>query len=209
MFCEIDPDEIAHMYLIALQLGNSIRFMQVTTEEQSVKKQLQQKNEVLSFISEKDELTGLNNRRGLMEHLMARNQENTGKAAYMIFADLDHLKEINDCFGHSEGDNAIQTAGRLLQETLGEEQITGRMGGDEFAAMVLTNTVESAESVRQQIIAAFNEYNENSENSYYVNLSIGITKFVCAESIDFSKLLRDADTYMYEAKKVRRQSAKR
>jgi diguanylate cyclase (GGDEF)-like protein len=209
MLCEIEPDEIDHMYLIALQLGNSIRFMQVSMDEQSAKKQLQQNNEVLSFISEKDELTQLYNRRGLMEHLMALNQENIGKTAYLIFVDLDHLKEINDCFGHSEGDYAIRAAGNLLRDTLGTERIVGRIGGDEFVGVVLNNSKLEKESIKQRITAACNRHNACSGKPYYVELSTGIKEFICIESRDFSELLMNADAYMYEAKKLRRLSVKR
>lgn len=209
MLCEIGPDEIDHMHLIALQLGNSIRFMQVSMNEQSAKKQLQQNNEVLSFISEKDELTQLYNRRGLMEHLMALNQENIGRTAYLIFADLDHLKEINDCYGHSEGDYAIRTAGKLLQDTLGTEKIASRIGGDEFVGVVLKNPKMEIQSIKQQIATACSRHNACSGKPYYVELSIGIKEFICIESRDFSELLMNADAYMYEAKKGRRRSVKR
>jgi diguanylate cyclase (GGDEF)-like protein len=209
MFCEISPDEIAYMYLIALLLGNCIRFLEVSMKEHSEKKQLQQKNKLLSFISEKDELTELYNRRGLMEHLMALNQENVGKKAYLIFVDVDHLKEINDCFGHLEGDYAIKTVGSLLRDALGSGGIVGRIGGDEFVGVVLKSPMFERKKIRQQIATASNRHNAHSGKPYYVDLSIGIKDFICTENRDFSKLLNNADSYMYKEKKERRPSVKR
>lgn len=56
---------------------------------------------MLNFLSEYDVMTGCLNRRGFMERAMAMNHENQGKQAMIVFADLDHLKEINDTFGHA------------------------------------------------------------------------------------------------------------
>ena len=62
----------------------------------------------------------------------------------MLFADLDHLKEINDCFGHTEGDFAIRKASSILNDELGGEHLLGRVGGDEFVALIMTNSGEFA-----------------------------------------------------------------
>lgn len=206
LFCEVDLDEIAYMYLISLHLGNTIRFLEVNLEEQSARRELQRKNDVLSFISEKDELTDLYNRRGLMEHFMALNQEHIGKAAYLIFVDMDHLKQINDFFGHSEGDFAIRTASGLIRQAL-KDEILGRIGGDEFIGVVLHKPGMDEEELRKRFTAACMSYNESSNKPYYLELSIGVRQFICSENTDFAEILQNADINMYSAKKFRRVSA--
>lgn len=74
------------------------------------------------------------NRRGLMEKAVQMNRKNDGKEMLILFADLDHLKEINDSFGHIEGDFAIKKCAETLKSVVGENGIIGRIGGDEFCA---------------------------------------------------------------------------
>ena len=78
-------------------------------------REVREKNEVLNFLSESDALTGCMNRRGLMEKAVQMNRKNDGKEMLILFADLDHLKEINDSFGHIEGDFAIKKCAETLK----------------------------------------------------------------------------------------------
>ena len=88
----------------------------MNNRENKMKRELEEKNQILRVISSYDEMSQLLNRRGFMEKSLQMVQANAGKQAYLLFADIDHLKEINDSFGHAAGDFAIQTAaGYLLQ----------------------------------------------------------------------------------------------
>ncbi|MDR0963898.1 MAG: GGDEF domain-containing protein, partial [Clostridium sp.] len=86
---------------------------------------------MLSFISENDDLTNLYNRKGFMERALKLNANNdyVGQKALLIFADLDHLKEVNDFYGHSEGDFALINAATILRDTCPSNFILGRLGG--------------------------------------------------------------------------------
>lgn len=112
---EIDPANLSLFYLISRQIGNMLRMYQMSREQKKMQQKLEtlvreieEKNEVLNFLSESDALTGCLNRRGFMEKAVQMNREYEGKEVVILFADLDHLKEINDCFGHIEGDFAHQ-----------------------------------------------------------------------------------------------------
>lgn len=114
LLSEINPEDMPLIYLASMQIGIALHFHDVSGKQKEAQtrleclvKEVNEKNEVLNFISEYDALTGCLNRRGFMERAVALNQNNVGKTAVLIFGDLDHLKEINDTFGHMEGDFAI------------------------------------------------------------------------------------------------------
>lgn len=210
---EIDTSEMALSYLISMQVANALRFFELSTEQRRTRRKLEmlvkeinEKNEVLNFISENDALTGCLNRRGFMEQAVALNRENVGKQAYMLFADLDHLKEINDRFGHLEGDFAIRHCASAIRQAVGDRGIVARIGGDEFVAFAVGETAREAE----EIIAATKEinrrFNEGSDKDYYVEVSMGYQELICRENASLTEVLAQADRALYEAKKKRRKT---
>ena len=216
MICEISDDEMGDFYGISLQIGTALAFLKISMKEADAKRQLyttmktlEDKNEILNFVSTNDELTGIYNRRGFMEHAMELARTNAGKEAYMIFADLDHLKEINDCFGHAEGDFAISHAAKILSAAMGDKGYCGRIGGDEFVAMILAEHVKAEESIKEEFKKAIDGLNETSGKPYYVEFSVGIIKFMCETDSELSSIIKGADDVLYVAKKNRRKSIKR
>ena len=206
LMLEIEPEEISFYYILALQLGTSLRFLEANIKQKKYHDRLREKNEVLNFIAIYDELTGIYNRRGLMESLVRFNQDNLGKKACLMIADLDHLKEINDNFGHAEGDCAIRTAAGIVKEVFGQYGDVGRFGGDEFAGIVRYSEMEEKEQLIYNIHQKCEQYNEHSMKPYYVGISVGVVEFVCEKKIDFIDMFKNADEYLYEEKKKRRKT---
>ena len=122
--------------------------------------------------------------------------------------DLDHLKEINDSFGHIEGDFAIRRCAETLKSAVGENGVTGRIGGDEFCAMIPGNE-DDGQRIREQIRRESNEFNCDSDKPYYVELSVGYHVVRCGSELVISDVLKDADKALYEEKKKRRKSVKK
>lgn len=216
LMCESEYQEISSLYVTSLQIGNIMRFLEMNKKERKIQKELaakvkiiEEKNEVLNFISEYDQLTGILNRRGFGENALRLNKRNKDKRAYFIFADLDHLKEINDCFGHSEGDYAISKAALLLKDSLGPEGAAGRLGGDEFVAMIVSDEHDFVKHYGQRMKNAMEELNNGSGKPYYVEFSIGIIEFICSDNFELSHMLKEADAALYEAKRERRPSIKK
>lgn len=212
---EIDPANLSLFYLISRQIGNMLRMYQMSREQKKMQQKLEtlvreieEKNEVLNFLSESDALTGCLNRRGFMEKAVQMNREYEGKEVVILFADLDHLKEINDCFGHIEGDFAIRRCAEVLKSAAGKQSITGRIGGDEFCAMFPGNA-QDGQKLRKRIQEENLAFNMKSEKPYYVELSVGYHVIRCGGDLIISEAFKDADKALYEEKKKRRKSVKK
>lgn len=196
----------------SLQIGTLFYLANLNLEVTNSKKELEKtldiirkKNKLLNFISETDELTGLLNRRGFMEQATELIERNPGKSGMMIFADLDHLKQINDGFGHAEGDFAIKTIAELMRNAFPKEAVIARIGGDEFVVVVLTEKANFADIARHRSAQIMTSFNDHCEKPYYVEASIGIVSFACDEA-NINDLIRQSDEALYEAKSHRRES---
>ncbi len=183
---------------------------EIGTLEESVEhiRSLHDKSRQLEQKASSDELTGLLNRFGFKRKVGEAIKEHEGHTAVLVFADLDHLKDINDRIGHAAGDEAIYTAARLLRMGFGGEAIIGRVGGDEFVIFLCREHGNSADAV-EKTKALMQDYNAHSKKPYYVEVSIGATSFVCSPDADISALLRKADECLYEAKQNRRETSVR
>jgi diguanylate cyclase (GGDEF)-like protein len=207
--------DIPLAYLASMQISNSLRFYEMSLAQSRTRGKLEklveeinEKNEVLNFISGNDVMTGCLNRRGFMEAAVRINKENKGESAALIFLDLDHLKEINDSFGHKEGDFAITQVASVFRTAVSQSGIVGRIGGDEFVAMVLEKDRKTGEIIR--FVREQNAlFNERMEKTYYIEASMGVRRFVCSESLALSEVLDEADAALYRQKKERRKTIRR
>lgn len=216
LLCESDPQDISFMSTCSLQIGSFLRFFNLNENEHRIRKELEaslqqinEQNSILNFISEYDELTKLLNRRGFMEKAFQAINENIGKTAYVIFFDLDHLKEINDCFGHSAGDFSLQTVAELLAQCLPDNAILARIGGDEFVSFVISDVEDFEQQAKSCIENTFHEFNQASNKPYYIEVSLGICKCSCSSTASITDLLDQSDALLYVDKTHRRFSAKK
>ena len=159
---------------------------------------------MLQYTSTHDALTGLRNRFGILDEVPAYIKATKGEKLIALMADLDHLKEINDTFGHPEGDNAIRTAAQILLDVTGSGGLVGRTGGDEFMAMLPYR--ESVEELRSRIEELCAAYNAGSDKPYYVELSVGGSVFTASENLDTQSVFQEADEDLYRDKALRRPS---
>ena len=214
--CDIDQEDFPFFYVISLQIGLSLRYLEISKAEAARRlemsrnmEEIQERNRVLGIISEYDELTGLLNLRGFMEHTRRVCQAGNGQRAYMIYGDLDHLKEINDTWGHPAGDFALKSVAEILKGCLRSKDILGRVGGDEYIIMLECEEADFGETFRQRIRLACNRFNEKSGKPFLVEISLGITEFRPNISTDIQQVISLADQQLYEAKKHRRKSVSR
>jgi len=151
-----------------------------------------------------DELTGLPNRRAFitLSEQALKLAVRMERDVLMIFIDVDHLKYINDTFGHLAGDRALIDTARVLRESCREADIIARLGGDEFVALMTVDSDQTAELVCERIKARVAEHNQEVDRRYELSLSVGATQSK-AEGTMLADLLAQADTALYERKRGR------
>ncbi len=146
-----------------------------------------------------DELTGLNNRRGFM--LLAKQQlkisTRSKNELILVYADLDHLKWINDEFGHGEGDRAIIDAATILRASFRASDIIARMGGDEFVALSVDTSEQSEERILERLRENLDAHNLDNERPYKLSISFGFTRYDPQDHCTLDELLDKADQQMY------------
>lgn len=211
--CEIGASEISSTYVMSLELATGIHYMRIAQKERQAAKQLEialaeirDKNTLLEFVSMKDPLTGLYNRRGLAEEVIKHSREHIGQRGFIVFADLDHLKQINDTFGHGEGDYAITSIANVISEVSGDKAVVSRIGGDEFVAFIFPGWETDELEIANQIRKKCDEHNAISDKPYYIECSTGVMGFKCEENINIASLLDMADDVLYVSKQKRRQN---
>lgn len=158
-----------------------------------------------------DQLTGLPNRRWLMDHLdtACRQAQADKRVDAVLFMDLDHFKRVNDVRGHIVGDALLKRMADRIRERLGDRGTAGRLGGDEFVIHI-ANAAKQFETgnavalkIAHEILLAIQPPVEIDGQVYSVSVSIGVTLFPKADETA-NDLLREADTAMYRAKEAGR-----
>jgi diguanylate cyclase (GGDEF)-like protein len=159
---------------------------------------LQQAESRLAEQALRDPLTGLPNRRLLMDKLedvLSRHDRGAGIA--MLFMDVDKFKAINDTHGHAEGDKALQHVADCLRESIRDQDTIARLGGDEFVVILEGVTLAGAEQVADRIHSCIAD-RTTDDMGWRASVSIGIA--LAADDETASHLLSQADAAMYRAK---------
>jgi diguanylate cyclase (GGDEF)-like protein/PAS domain S-box-containing protein len=150
-----------------------------------------------------DSLTGCFNRGyglELLERQISLAKRNNSPLL-IAFLDINHLKQINDRFGHQEGDKAIKMVGNLFKSTLREVDIICRMGGDEFLIAFPDNSMQQAPHIRERLEEELLSLNKMIIKRYQIKFSIGFSDYSYLEPKSMDELITIADQRMYEEKK--------
>ncbi len=153
--------------------------------------------------SELDPLTKLPNRYLLqkqLKNILVDSQKND-KIFAVLYMDLDRFKFVNDTLGHSYGDLLLQQACERMKNSIGDEHILARMGGDEFVCVLQNLQNEGdAENIAKSIVSSFSKPFTLHDIEIHISTSIGISLFPY-DGDDDEILLTNADSAMYRAKK--------
>jgi diguanylate cyclase (GGDEF)-like protein/PAS domain S-box-containing protein len=153
----------------------------------------------LEHIALTDPLTGLANRRRLYEVGQMAMQD-MPKRTILLYLDLDRFKAFNDSLGHDAGDELLLQVARRLQQSIGDEGLFARIGGDEFAVLLRDADIKHAVAQAQQLIDQLHQPFDLHGQRVHLGGSIGIAASD-ASVISFSMLLTRADIAMYQAKR--------
>lgn len=161
-------------------------------------------NARLVELSYKDALTGLANRRRLLDALNATPASGETKALSLVFVDVDHFKAYNDRFGHPAGDEALRRVAGALLERTPADALVARYGGEEFAILLAGIGKEPALALADEIRRAIEALTVDVPGTDQINrvtISAGVACREVTSSDDAHLLLRDADIALYQAKR--------
>jgi diguanylate cyclase (GGDEF)-like protein len=163
--------------------------------------------ETIRTLSLTDELTGLLNRRGFttLAEQVVRTSLRTGNRLWLLFADLDGLKAINDRFGHEAGDRALVEIAHLLKAgSFREADLIARLGGDEFAILATEVSPTDGDAFVQRVDEAVRRASEKPGREFTLSLSVGVAVLDPSQPQTLDELIGQADHRMYEAKQSHR-----
>jgi len=179
----------------AIAINNAIKSME-----------LENLNELLLSLSEKDKLTGIANRRKFDDYIdyIWNTSIEEGNSIALLIIDIDYFKQYNDNLGHLEGDKCIASVANALANLNIRSHFIARYGGDEFMVVLQKCSIDDAVKLAENIkttIAELNIPHKFSKVSDRVTLSIGAASVIPSGNMTIKEFIREADEALYIAKK--------
>jgi len=198
IYDELYPINIT-IFLIILGCVYAICIVTIEWEEKKQNTILEKEMErqQLKHQVKRDGLTGLYNRLGLRE-CFSNIQENGIVDYYFVMIDIDHFKKVNDTWGHSAGDFALESLGKILLQEESDDFIPFRFGGDEFSILILDNALDQVIAKCERIQQLYKESVFVQIQGHEFSISMGIAHN--KGNLDPSKLIEHADDALYEMK---------
>jgi len=176
---------------------------QRSAELKTALEELEHANRRLEVLSVRDELTSLCNRRGFLagsrqyfDLVRARGGE-----FLLFYFDIDGLKEINDSFGHLNGDDALRNMSWLLAKAFRQTDILGRMGGDEFVVLAVDMKPGQEQVVRKRLAAIVDDFNATAGKPYVLSYSTGCAAWQPSLYGGLEEIMDAADRRLYAEKR--------
>ena len=181
-----------------------IEYTRDITDRKKAEEENKRLIEKLEYLSNTDSLTGVLNRRALIERLEYEvdRAKRYGTEFSLVLCDMDKFKEINDTHGHVAGDMVLQILAEVIGGVLRTTDVLGRYGGDEFMVILPETTLQGAENLAERICfsMANQELTLTEKQAVKMSLSLGVTCFnAFTENID--DLIKRADIALYESKR--------
>jgi diguanylate cyclase (GGDEF)-like protein/PAS domain S-box-containing protein len=159
-------------------------------------------DELLQYLSAKDELTGLYNLHTFLS--MTEQQIKTAgrdkKKLMIIYAGIDGMQAVNEEHGQISGDQLIIVTANILRKTFREADILARTGGDEFVISTLVLSKDTEKMIMDRLNENLDAYNVDQDDSLKIELSYGTAFYHPGKSVSFNDVLSYADEKMYEHK---------
>jgi len=186
-----------------LYTEKDVKLMEFVSEQVATAIQRKQMEEELKKIAQYDTLTGSYNRGyglSLLERQLKLTKRNKS-SLLLAYTDVDDFKDINDTFGHEEGDKVLIQVASLFKSTLREIDIICRMGGDEFLLIFPDSSLKDVPLIRRRLNRNLTQLNKTLKKPYKIDLSIGLSEYDPDNPQSIDELIRIADKKMYEDKK--------
>ena len=181
---------LAYIYRLKARQNRALEEKNAQLEEaHRLEKELTHKMEI-------DKLTGLFDK--ITAENSCRKYLVEGGTGVLLIFDIDNFKKVNDCCGHSKGDDILRNVGKILRLFCRSDDIAGRVGGDEF--LVFLKEMKDRETVRQRLEVLKGQIRElGKSREVDISCSIGVA-FAPEDGGDFDSLFNSADQAMYKAK---------
>ena len=186
--------------------GILVDITELKTAERKVQlalEKLRLSNEKLASQSLLDHLTGLHNRRGF--YTFGLQQMKIAKRLkadnYLVFLDIDNLKEVNDAHGHAVGDLLLQGVASILKRTLRESDVIGRIGGDEFAVLAMRSKGMGEKILQARVEEAVSAFRVKGYARLRLSVSMGLVDIDPQKYQQLDDFLAHADFLMYQQKR--------
>lgn len=179
------------------------RAVRNSLEKVALLKRVEEQRLTLERLARHDELTGLFNRRELLERLgqeMIRAHR-YGNRLSLLMIDLDHFKRVNDTYGHIMGDLVLSTVSGVIRKVTRNSDIPGRLGGEEFCVVIPETGLEDARVLAERLRKRVSEevYCGSGQEEFHVTCSIGIAD-IDASCQGVNDFIEKADRALYSAK---------
>jgi len=156
----------------------------------------------------RDHLTGLLNRKKIEEIVSSRITRYTPEKAFTIIViDMNDFKSINDNFGHSEGDRALQAAAMLISHSVQSGDFVARIGGDEFVILLDSGSEVVIDAVTKRIQSGIEKWNSADHGGFRISLSMGYAVYDPVKFHKYKDFFQEADKMMYQDKRRRKLQA--
>jgi two-component system, cell cycle response regulator len=185
------------------EAGELIARVLAAERTKTLQEELDEQSRRLESLIFGDELTGLPNRRFVLTQLSAlvSGAKRHERPLSVLMVDIDHFKQVNDTYGHAAGDAVLAAVAGTLRDRLREEDWVGRLGGEEFAALLPDEDLEGAAVVAESLRHAIEHMGVRLEDEgeiLRVTVSVGYATLEAGEDAD--AVLRRADDALYAAK---------
>ncbi len=165
---------------------------------------LEETNKRLEYISNYDYLTNLSNRRhfeSLIKTKILDNKHYENRKIVLAIMDIDHFKSVNDVYGHNAGDAVLQEVAKIIVDSIQEENLAARWGGEEFIVLFSDTSIEKSQFIVNEIRQKFEKHKVMFENHLIsVTASFGLTEVKGNTDKDFLIGFKKADEALYLAK---------
>ncbi len=180
-----------------------IKIMEFVSEQVATALERKRMENELKRLAHYDPLTGAYNRGYGLELLQRQLKLSKRDKSPLLLAynDLDNLKEVNDEFGHEEGDRAMVQVAKLFKSVLREVDIITRMGGDEFLLTFVDSSLNEIPIIRKRLNKELARLNQIPKKPYEIEFSTGFSNYDPANPQSMDELIRIADQNMYKEKK--------